>query len=716
MRRKQLYAIVLAGALTVSMAPTSVFAAEEAAMQTIDAQAESTGGETVPEAAPEAENTAATQTPAAPSGTPESQPTQTPSQEPSQTPEGTPSAAPSETPAETPSPAPEETAEPQAEEEPAPSEEETETTPSPEPEEGQASIQVGETSYTSLNEAVAAVTGTAEEPAEILITGDVEISETVSIASGKFVIIAAAAENTTIKRADGFTGAMFRVEGGNFELGTGSIDSEEGETVTGSLTVDGDIENSDTGLADGSIVAVTGGTFALSDGVTLSGNMIQGNGGAISNTGGNVALYGGTITGNQAGNGGGVYSEGVIAVRGTVNVSSNTKYGDVAANNIVLAGGASINVTGALTGSSMGVQVQDGAAGTQVVTLAEDVTDVTLADAVSVFTYDSADFTIGEDGTLVSTAVTTPTPTPVPLKLTGVSMEWTGPNSARITCISNKDGWYYAGWVTRGSEPPTFDLEQEGVKVRANREFTIDLTDLDPENPIDVYVRVKDTDNNLSKKLLFQLNESERPANPTPTPGREPIIPPVTDSVVTGLEQPLAFYPDVYYDFTVTGAGSDNTDPILGDVRWVPLYWGMSSNPSMDNRHVSWRIGSEAGISAAGTYNLYIFFQKYEFDGTQWQATDVIEYATYQFRSQAITITASPTPTSTIVGYDENGNPVYSNNAVDGTVTEAGSGTTSTTDSVSTADESPIGTMSMLAAVSLLAGGYVIIRKRKKEI
>ena len=82
MRRKQLYAIVLAGALTVSMAPTSVFAAEEAAMQTIDAQAESTGGETVPEAAPEAENTAATQTPAAPSGTPESQPTQTPSQEP----------------------------------------------------------------------------------------------------------------------------------------------------------------------------------------------------------------------------------------------------------------------------------------------------------------------------------------------------------------------------------------------------------------------------------------------------------------------------------------------------------------------------------------------------------------------------------------------------------------------------------------------------------
>ena len=34
---------------------------------------------------------------------------------------------------------------------------------------------------------------------------------------------------------------------------------------------------------------------------------------------------------------------------------------------------------------------------------------------------------------------------------------------------------------------------------------------------------------------------------------------------------------------------------------------------------------------------------------------------------------------------------------------------------VSTADESPIGTMSVLAAFSLLAGGYVLVRKRKKE-
>ncbi|MDO4338011.1 MAG: leucine-rich repeat protein [Eubacteriales bacterium] len=101
------------------------------------------------------------------------------------------------------------------------------------------------------------------------------------------------------------------------------------------------------------------------------------------------------------------------------------------------------------------------------------------------------------------------------LKLTGKSMEWTGTNSAKIVCVSNKDGWYYVDWVTRGSEDPTFDLEKEGVPVQADREFTIYLADLDTEHAIDVYVRVKDKDNNISKKMLFQLDEKKRPTQTT---------------------------------------------------------------------------------------------------------------------------------------------------------------------------------------------------------
>ena len=38
-----------------------------------------------------------------------------------------------------------------------------------------------------------------------------------------------------------------------------------------------------------------------------------------------------------------------------------------------------------------------------------------------------------------------------------------------------------------------------------------------------------------------------------------------------GLEKPLKFYPSKFYDFTVTGAGMDNTDPIKNDERWEPF-------------------------------------------------------------------------------------------------------------------------------------------------
>ena len=40
------------------------------------------------------------------------------------------------------------------------------------------------------------------------------------------------------------------------------------------------------------------------------------------------------------------------------------------------------------------------------------------------------------------------------------------------------------------------------------------------------------------------------------TPSREPLKPAVTESIVTGLEKPLKFYPGKFYDFTVTGAGN----------------------------------------------------------------------------------------------------------------------------------------------------------------
>ena len=43
------------------------------------------------------------------------------------------------------------------------------------------------------------------------------------------------------------------------------------------------------------------------------------------------------------------------------------------------------------------------------------------------------------------------------------------------------------------------------------------------------------------------------------------------DSVVEGLDKPLVFYPNTYYKFNVTGAGTQNTNPVEGDVRWTPI-------------------------------------------------------------------------------------------------------------------------------------------------
>lgn len=710
MRKKQLFALILTGALTVGMAPSAAFAAEDAGALSIEGEAENGAGEdgavtpTDPAENPDAgseggENGGETGDGSGETGEGgEATPTPEEPQQPTDTPEDTP----------TPEPEEEEGNLPQNKENP-----ESTATPTPELKAGAGSIIMNDATYNTLAEAVAAATATMEdpEPSKIIISGDLEIDATVTIPAGKNVLIVAATENTTITRKEGFKGDLFNVDSATLQLGAGTVDAQ-GQAQPGSLTVDGSQE--DTTAVEGSLIAVSnGGTFALLDGVTLTGNMTSANGGAIRNEGGNVALIGGTITGNSAASGGAVYSTGLVIVQGTVKVTENKAADNLTENNIVLSGEtAVINVAGAMTDSQIGVTVADGAEGVQVVALAPGVEDVKLADVLSQFTYDVEGFAIDEEGKLKTTEVT-PSPTPTEaLKLKGIDMKWTSRTSARITCNSNKDGWYYAGWVTRGSKAPTFDLEKEGVAVKADRNFTIDFTDLDPNKAIDVYVRVKDKEDNLSKKMLFKLDESIRPGlTPTPT-GRAPIIPKVGESVVQGLDNPLEFYPGRFYKFTVIGAGTQNNDPVQGDVKWVPKYWAMSANPAEDKKNRSWEIGAKGGITEAGVYNIYIFFQKNEYDGEQWQELDTIEYARYQFKSAAISIT----PTPTVQGQQGNGSNESGDGSDPETKTANGevTGATSTTGAVSTADESPIGSMMTLAMVSLLAGGYVLVRRRKK--
>lgn len=719
MRRKQLFAILMAGALSMGMAPSAAFAAADTAAAQTEAEGELAAEEGTEEPA---EDPAASETPA----------------ENPETPAETPVETPDETPAETPAEAPETQ---EADPTEVPAAEET----------GSGTIVIGETAYATLKEAFAAVpdsTAEANDPTYIKISSEIELGETIAVPANKNIMLVATAEDVKIKRAAGFAGSLFSVSGGIFQIAGGTVNDKDGNAIgTGSITVDATGDG--TTAVTAPMVDVQSGTFGISDGVTLSGNAntsTEVNGGAVNvasgaafyllggtvtgNTaaqggavnaasGANVYLQGGTVTGNIAALGGGIYSEGAVNVKGTVSVTENKDQND-AASNLVLAGEGKINVTGATTGSTIGVQVKDAKAGVSVVGLAEGVTDVTLAEVLPQLTYEGQTFTIGEDGTLVDPTVTiTPTPSEKPEAKAAIKIEsgkWTSHSSYEIKFHTNINGLYQVDWVKKGEKAP--EITVSGQKIKADKSTTVTVTDL-PDYDVDIYVTViSEKDSKNYKSVKVDNSAQKRPEAPvTPTP--VPKTPAVTESKVQGFENALTFYPGTFYDFRAIGAGTDNTDPHEGDVRWVPQYWSMSANPSSKDMHTTWKIGAAKGIykDAETTYDIYVFFQKEVYSGTEWQAqSGIIESVKYQFKAAPLAQT-SVTPGVTGSGgtYGGDGTAEGTSDLTPTTYADGTSGSASKS-AVSTGDESPVGTMMALAAASILAGGYVLVRRRKKEM
>ena len=302
-----------------------------------------------------------------------------------------------------------------------------------------------------------------------------------------------------------------------------------------------------------------------------------------------------------------------------------------------------------------------------------------------------------------------------PANVKWIAFEWTSHTSAVAKFVTTKSGKLYYAWVTRdeagNSKIPDIYNSGNSIETGADREISIYLNDLDPDNAIDLYVRFKDNNGIETVPLKLNLKEENRPAE-----GHNPKSYKVSDSRVYGLDDPLEFYPNTFYEFRVVGAGTDNDNPGEQDVKWVPLYWSTSANPSDSQKHSAWKIGSAKGINKDATYNLYVFFQKYVYTGGQWQQTDTIESAVYQFKSAKLTPTGTPGADGSYGGGQTGSDP---NATITGeasaTSSNGGNGTRSK-NAVSTADNSPIGTMSALAVASLLAGGYVIVRRRKKDI
>ena len=302
-----------------------------------------------------------------------------------------------------------------------------------------------------------------------------------------------------------------------------------------------------------------------------------------------------------------------------------------------------------------------------------------------------------------------------PANVKWIAFEWTSHTSAVAKFVTTKSGKLYYAWVTRdeagNSKIPDIYNSGNSIETGADREISIYLNDLDPDNAIDLYVRFKDNNGIETVPLKLNLKEENRPAE-----GHNPKSYKVSDSRVYGLDDPLEFYPNTFYEFRVVGAGTDNDNPGEQDVKWVPLYWSTSANPSDSQKHSAWKIGSAKGINKDATYNLYVFFQKYVYTGGQWQQTDTIESAVYQFKSAKLTPTGTPGADGSYGGGQTGSNPDATiTGEASATSSNGGNGTRSR-NAVSTADNSPVGTMSALAVASLLAGGYVIVRRKKKDI
>lgn len=753
MRRKQLFAIILAGALAAGSAPAAVFAAESdmAAMSEEgvgDAGSEEAGSEDgssdaeapVTDGADAAD--AATDTPAADNTTTDETP-----------------AADNTGAAETPAAEDPATADTTLPEE-VQTQEQTEENKEVDPQEGEnpveaTGIEVWDADgqeifntdgkrFENLQDAINAVPDyeeSAENKPIIKISQSIVLTDTITI-NGKKVRIQSTANGVTIKRnteGEAFTGTMFSVTGENSRLQFFIDDAIDATlTVSGELPANGVIEAE----ATGAIIDVqSGGTFGLNSGVTLTGNNYAEGGSAINCTGGKIVLAGGTVTNNDSGDKGAVYSDTDISMEGDASVSGN-----VDNKNIYLGENAKLTltkVTSVLTGQSTftHIKAQDGLG---VIAGTTDMTKDEFATAIKNITYDDTtnyEYSIGSDGYSVALKKKSSggkddqdKPTDYEITYKAGSAKWRDHTTveAKFTVTGDCE-WAYVV-VKKGTTKVSPKKLSKFTSAKKNTSFTVVAENVPEEDSKIIVVARRnssDTDYKQAKPVYLYTSamKKARPAKPQATATIRPAsTPKVTEGTVTGFEDSIKFFPGKVYTFTPTGAGQDNQNPVTGDERWIPQYWTFSTSNDAE-KHTKWQISAPKGQQLKGkgsvTYTIYIYCKKQVYNGKKWVDTDVVQPYKSQFTAVEYTdkeladylAELSGTPAQDDAdGGDGSGGDGGTDAELTATAAasakDAGSKSKS---AVSTADESPIGTMSVLAALSLLAGGYVVVRKRKKE-
>lgn len=761
MRRKQLFAIILAGALAAGSAPAAVFAAESdmAAMSeegvgnagseeagsedgSSDAEAPVTDGADAADAAtdtPAADNTTTNETPAADNtGAAE-----------------TPAA---EDPATADTTLPEEVQ----------TQEQTEENKEVNPQEGESTETVEDTGiviadaagnvvyYKTLQEAVDAVEAYSEtnpDATTIRITKPVVLDKTIEI-TGKKVFIQAAAAGVTMSRkteGEAFTGTMFSVTGENSQLQLFADGTEDATlTVSGKCSEDGAVS------AAGTIVDVSDNAgFGLNPKVTLTENDYAAGGAAINCNNGKIAFAGGTVTGNTVGTKGAVYSNTDVSIEGDTSITGND--GD---KNIVLDGTAKLVVKKALTGKSSFSHTGE-KAGLEVIKADEGVSKDDFTAAVKNISYENSskyEYSTASDGLSVSLKEVTKVPDPddeqknYTLTYNKNTLKWTSHTTvtADYTVTGNCEcEWtYFFIDAKTGDAVATYKAMKDKLKFTfvtasaTGAKFTVTAKNVPEEDSKLIVLTRKNSSDKHPKAVSHSLKASsaigkKRPPKETNnnkdnTNTQKARTHKVTEGTVSGLEGSIKFFPGKVYTFTPKGGGQDEASPyVTGDERWVPAYWTFSTSTEAE-RHTKWQISAPKGQQLKGrgsvTYTMYIYCTKEVYNGKNWEATDVVEPYKAQFTAVEYTdkeladylAELSGTPAQDDADGGDGGDGSGGDGGKDAELTataaasakDAGSKSKS---AVSTADESPIGTMSVLAALSLLAGGYVVVRKRKKE-
>lgn len=773
MRRKQLFAIILAGALAAGSAPAAVFAAESdvAAMSeegTGDAGSEEAGSE---DGSSDAETPVTDGGDAATDETPADNTTTDETPADNTTTDETP-AADNTTTDET--PAAEDTttdATPTGE---AQTQEQTEENKEVDPQEGESTEPVEEDTgivivdadrnpvkndsgnvvyYKTLQDAIDKVADYSETnhvTTIIQISKPIVLENTVNVTGKKIEI--QATDNVTITRKDdetlSFKDDMFAVTGANSGL---TLSATDGAT----LTVSGELSET----AKGAIVKVEKGGFVLGTNAVLQKSDSMSNGAAITCKDGMIALIGGKITENT-GEKGAVYSNTDVWIEGNADVTGNE------GANVYLDGSARIKITGALNDKSkISFTHANAKEGLGVIYADKDDENVTkdvFKNAVnSNITYEDSKtykFKIGSDGITASLEKIQPDngntdqKPAFALKVIPDSWQWKDHNTFLVKMTVNEDCKYSYFYVDAGTEDEDIKAKYTAMKKNLKfiaqekadiKGFTVTAKNV-PEEASYLVVCAKQKSGNQVKLRVIRLNEGDykkkRPAETKKDDNnnnntRAARTHTVTDGArVEGLDGQIKFFSKRYVSFTVIGAGTEDQGLyVTGDERWIPAYWKF---PGSDSAHTTWSIGGKNGkgiqpSNGASTqdFTIQIYCTKLRYNGKTWETTEDVQYFTKKF-----TI-ASYTDEEEQQWLKDNG---YITDDTDGDSDGDGSGNGSgdggtdaeltataaasakdagskSKSAVSTADESPIGTMSVLAALSLLAGGYVVVRKRKKE-